>query len=104
LSVGAVVAICQGTSTDRDGLVLRNWILGLLASALWIGNYLVYFWYDIAGWWVNRRARRRRPWAPEAPGPLPRTERRRFPPPEPPPHPVKDAEVVPLPARRRRRT
>jgi hypothetical protein len=100
--VGRGNAICQTIGTDRDGRVLRNWILGVLATGLWIGNYVVYFWFDLVDWRVRRRAPgpRRRP---DSPGPLPRTERRPFPPPEPT-HPVREAEVVPPPPRRRRRS
>lgn len=83
--------------------MLRNWILGFLAIALWTTNYFVYFAQDI-------RAPRRRPQPhPASPreerpasgltGPLPAHERQPFPRPERPA--VKDAEIIPFPDRRR---
>ncbi len=98
--------------TARQGhavQVLRNWLLGFLAIAIWTTNYLVYFAGDIRAW---RRRARQQPmagWPHEAmpdrsfAGPLPPHERRLFPPPEPPPEPppVHDAEIIPFPRTRR---
>lgn len=90
--------------------MLRNWILGFLAISIWTTNYLVYFAPDIRAWHRRRRQQQRaqagwgaapaRPWR-EVAGPLPPQERRNFPPPEPPPHPVQEAEIIPFPERPR---
>jgi hypothetical protein len=84
--------------------VLRNWILGFLAIAIWTANYLVYFAADIRAW--RRRARRQEvpAYMPDRSfaGPLPPQERRPFPPPEPAPA-VHDAEIIPFPKSRKRR-
>lgn len=83
-----------------DVPVLRNWILGIFATALWTTNYVVYFARDIRAW---RRRRRRRAYTglhlPErrVVGPLPPDEMQPFPPPPPPPPPVREAEIVPGP-------
>ena len=85
--------------------MLRNWFLGFFATAIWMINYGLYFARDIAAWWDRRRVRRvRRVLREEAAqdGPLAPPERHRFPPPEPPPHPVQDAEILPFPSERRR--
>lgn len=93
-------------TNGHGGPVLRNWFLGVFASAIWTVNYLVYFARDIRAW---RRHRRERPparrVAPERAiaGPLAASERRDFPPPPPPPSPVRDAEVVAIQAARRTR-
>ena len=87
--------------------MLRNWLLGILAIALWTSNYLVYFAGDIRAW--RRHARRQaaagwpRQYVPDGgvSGPLPPRERRPFPPPEPKP-PVHDAEIIPFPKARKR--
>ena len=91
--------------------VLRNWILGFLAIAIWTTNTLVYFARDIRAW--RRRARRHATvgWPREVmpdrsfAGPLPPDERRPFPPPDPPapPPPVHDAEIIPFPKAGKRR-
>jgi hypothetical protein len=96
--------------------VLRNWILGFLAIAIWTANYVVYFAPEIRAWYRRWRA-------PAMPatggfdparmmgfmGPLPPHQRVRFPPepaaPEPraaePAH--QDAEIIPFPRRFRPR-
>lgn len=88
-------------------LVLRNWILGSLAIAIWTINHLVYFAPDIR---AARNRHRRLHAFPAKPagtspdrgftGPLPPDQRRPFPPPEPSP-PVHDAEIIPFPKGRR---
>jgi hypothetical protein len=83
--------------------VLRNWLLGMLATIVWTGNYLAYFARDLRAFW--RRWRQRRDfWAGfgqesrrRVAGPLVGEERRSFPPPPPPPPPVREADVVPRP-------
>jgi hypothetical protein len=89
----------------HDGRVLRNVILGVLATAIWVTNYVTYFARDIRDAWLRRRYRavapRRR--GTDEPGPLSARERRAFPPPPPPPRPVRDAEIVSSPKPRRSR-
>jgi hypothetical protein len=85
--------------------VLRNWILGIVATTLWTTNYVVYFARDIRAWY--RRGHwygRARPHLPErgVAGPLPPSEMRPFPPPPPPPPPVRDAEILAGPTPRSR--
>jgi hypothetical protein len=90
----------------HDVPVLRNWILGVLATVLWTTNYVVYFARDIRAW---RHRGHRHGFAslrlPErsVTGPLPSDERQPFPPPPPPPPPVRDAEIVAAPVPRRSR-
>lgn len=85
--------------------MLRNWLLGLFATGIWIADFLIYFWRDIAAWRRRRRASagmaiwRPIPRPPPPPPPpaealdrLSPAQRRRFPPPEPPPRPVRDVE------------
>jgi hypothetical protein len=87
----------------HDGGVLRNALLGVLASAIWVTNYVIYFARDIRAAW---RRYQERPVAPRKHGnigPLAANERRAFPPPPPPPRPVREAEVVPGPKPRRSR-
>jgi hypothetical protein len=87
--------------------VLSNWVLGFLAVSIWIMNYLVYFASDIRAWLRPRQTRAfaGSPMRTRADrrftGPLPANERRPFPPPEPSPPPVHDAEIIPFPKRRR---
>ncbi len=95
----------QTAQRGRGVPVLRNWILGFVATALWTTNYVVYFARDIRAWY--RRGHRpgqagmHRPEHSVA-GPLPADQMRPFPPPPPPPPPVRDAEVVVGPAPRSR--
>jgi hypothetical protein len=79
--------------------VLRNWILGFVATTLWTMNYVVYFARDIRAWYRRPRRHRRQHAAWHLPehrvtGPLPADEMQPFPPPPPPPPPVRDAEIV----------
>jgi hypothetical protein len=109
-------AISRLTPVGAWARVLRNWILGFLAMAIWTTNYLVYFAPDIRAWY----RRWRQPAVPAsggfvAPptmgfmGPLPPHQRVRFPPepPAPPPQaaepPHQSAEVIPFPHRYRPR-
>ena len=81
----------------HDIPVLRNWILGFVATALWMTNYVVYFARDIRAWYDRPRRHRHAGWRlPErsVTGPLPADEMQPFPPPPPPPPPVRDAEIV----------
>jgi hypothetical protein len=87
----------RAADDGQDVAVLRNWILGIVATGLWVTNYLVYFAGDIRAW--RRRARGPMLAGPHLPeprvtGPLPAEERQPFPPPPPPPPPVRDAEIV----------
>ncbi len=93
---------------EGDAPVLRNLLLTLLASALWIGNWLAYFARDLGEWW-QRRQERRDFWAGFRPeshkpvqGPLGGEAKRSFPPPPPPPPPVRDIEELPRRTPRRR--
>jgi hypothetical protein len=96
----------EGGQNGHSGRVLRNAILGFVATAIWTMNYVVYFARDIRAWHQRERrgAPARRP-SPErsVTGPLAANERRTFPPPPPPPPPVRDAEVIPFPEPRRAR-
>ncbi len=92
--------------------MLRNWLLGVFATGLWIANYLLYFRRDIGVWWRARQDRHGPPLAlpfrrphfrtPSQVGLLLPFQRRPFPPPEPPPRPVRDADMTsaPPPAKR----
>ena len=77
--------------------VLRNLILGVVATAIWMTNWLVYFAYDIQRAWHRRAYRRMMAETRDGAvsGPLAPRERRPFPPPPPPDPPVRDAEVIP---------
>ncbi|CAH2600527.1 conserved protein of unknown function [Rhodovastum atsumiense] len=101
--------------------MLRNWLLGCLAIAIWLVNYLAYFAPDILAWWRRRRLDAmmdaggrgldgRLPFAspPSRSGrmPAPRPSRPAPPPAAPPPPavpPRREAEIIPFPQRRRPR-
>lgn len=92
--------------------MLRNWLLGVFATGLWIADYLLYFRRDIVAWRRAHRDRRRPPlplpfWHPHLrkssqTGLLLPFQRRPFPPPEPPPRPVRDADVTSAPSSAKR--
>ena len=95
-------AISTATTEGHAGRVLRNWVLGFLAIAIWTTNYLVYFAPEIRAW---RQRARRQPMTTARHGligPLPPHEQRPFPPPAPPPTPAREAEIIPFPNPRRR--
>jgi hypothetical protein len=101
LPPGPCIAMSRPAQHGRGVPVLRNWILGFLATTLWITNYVVYFARDIRAWYrQGRRPRFAGLHLPErsVTGPLPPDEMQPFPPPPPPPPPVRDAEIVPAPA------